>query len=49
MIEIHWLLLAFIMMACGCGGFMCCALMVMAKQSDQAIDQMREDRNETTN
>ena len=38
MIEIHWLLLVFICMIAGTGGYFCCALMVMAKSSDMAID-----------
>jgi len=41
MIEIHWLLLVFIMMICGCAGFMLFALMTMAKMSDRAIAHMR--------
>ena len=39
---IHWAWVVPIAILSGSAGYMCCALMVMAKQSDTAMDGMRD-------
>lgn len=48
MIEIHWGWIIAIVMLSGSAGFMCCALLTMAKQSDQVIEQMRDEHSRRT-
>ena len=40
MVEIHWILLLLIIVVSGSAGFMTCALLTMAKWSDEAIAKM---------
>ena len=41
---IHWAWLIPVAIVSGTAGFMLCALLVMAKQSDEAIDQIHRPR-----
>lgn len=41
MVEIHWAILAVIVVTSFTGGFMLCAILTMASQADDAMEQMR--------